>query len=234
VRACSPFPSRARAAGAALLAIVAPSLALAACGGGARQDVAEPTGNYPVAVTSATFPASQSLSQHTHMQITVKNTGTRAIPDLAVTICNVTCAYNAPPGEGSSSGAFASNLDQSGLANPSRPVWIVDRPPGSCQGSTGYSCRNGGAGGDASAYNNTWAYGRLAPGASAIFDWAVTAENTGRHTLAWVISAGLNGKAQAVVNGGGAPHGTFTVQITGRPSQSYVDNNGNIVTTQSR
>ena len=218
----------------ALAAALLVALMLAACGGGGRQDAAEPSGNFPVSVTTASFPGAQTLSQHSHMVITVKNVGSHAIPDLAVTVCNVTCAYPAPPGQGSSSAAFASNLTQSNLANPSRPVWVVDKPPGACTGRSGYSCQGGGAGGDVSAYTNTWAHGRLAPGASATFDWAVTAVTAGRHTLAWVIGAGLNGKAKAVVNGGGAPQGTFTVQINGKPSQSYVNNNGQIVTTSAR
>ncbi len=218
----------------ALLAALGGCLALAACGGGQRQDVAEPSASYPVAVTASSFPASQTLSQHTHMRITVKNVGGHAIPNLAVTVCNVTCAYPAPPGEGTSSGAFASNLSENDLANPSRPVWIVDKPPGTCTGRSGYSCQGGGAGGDASAYTNTWAYGRLAPGASATFDWAVTAVTTGRHTVAWVVAAGLNGKAKAVLSsGGGVPHGQFTVQVSSKPVQSYVNNNGQIVTTSS-
>ena len=80
---------------------------------------------------------------------------------------------------------------------------------------------------------NTWAYGRLTPGATATFDWAVTAVTTGRHTLAWVVGAGLNGKAKAVRSGGGTPSGTFTVSITGKPAEAYVNNNGQIVTTQA-
>jgi hypothetical protein len=214
-----------------LVAALTSSLALAACGAGSRQDVAEPSGTFPVQVTSASFPGSQTLSQHAHMQITVKNVGNHAIPDLAVTVCNVTCGYPAPPGQGSSSGAFASNLSENYLANATRPVWVVDRPPGSCSGRTGYSCKGGGAGADASAYANTWTSGRLAPGASVTFDWAVTAVSAGHHVVAWMVAAGLNGKAKAVLNGGGVPQGQFAVQISRKPSQSYVNNAGQIVTT---
>ena len=62
--------------------------------------------------------------------IAVRNSGDKAIPDVAVTICNVTCAYPAPKGEGTSSQAFAADINQTYLANPSRPLWIVDRGPG--------------------------------------------------------------------------------------------------------
>jgi hypothetical protein len=200
-------------------------LLVSACGGGQRQDASEPSGHFPVTVAAASFPASQKLSQHSHLVITVRNSGHKAIPDVAVTICNVTCAYPAPKGEGSSSQAFAANINQTYLANPSRPLWIVDRGPGACS----YSCQNGGQGAAVTAYTNTWALGRLAPGHTARFDWAVTAVEAGKHVLAWEVAAGLNGKAKAVVSGGGKPHGKFSVTVGSAPAQSYVDNNGNIV-----
>ena len=64
-------------------------------------------------------------------------------------------------------------------------------------------------------------------------DWALTAVKAGRHVVAWEVAAGLNGKAKAVVAGrGGLPHGTFTVHVGSQPPQSYVNNNGQIVTVQ--
>ncbi|HTU96947.1 MAG TPA: hypothetical protein VMF14_13970 [Solirubrobacteraceae bacterium] len=204
------------------------ALALSACGGSQNQAASEPSGNFAVTVSTASFPAAQRLSQHTHLVIAVHNAGTKAIPDVAVTICNVTCAYPAPKGEGSSSQAFAADIGQSYLANPSRPLWIIDRPPGHC----GYSCQNGGQGAAVTAYANTWALGRLAPGKTARFDWAVTAVKAGRHVVAWQVAAGLNGKAKAVLSNGSAPHGTFAVKVKTAPAQSYVNNNGQIVTRQ--
>jgi hypothetical protein len=203
------------------------ALVVAACGsGGPRQDVAEPSGHFPVAVEKASFPVKQNLSQHTRMTLTVRNAGHKAIPDIAVTVCNITCAYPAPQGAGSTAAAFAQDIKGQNLANPSRAIWIVDRPPGSCQ----YSCRNGGQGGAVTSYANTWAMGRLEPGQSRTFQWRVTAVNAGRHVVAWVVSAGLNGKARAVSLGGGpAPSGKFAVQISTKPQQSYVNNKGQIV-----
>src|ERR1700733_5859076 len=72
------------------------ALLLSACGGGARQDASEPSGNFPVVVTTASFPASQRLSGHSHFVLAIRNTGSKTIPNIAVTICNVTCAYPAP------------------------------------------------------------------------------------------------------------------------------------------
>ncbi len=212
----------------AIFAGVGVTLALSACGGGQRQDITEPRGKFTVDVQSATFPVSQSISQHTHLVIAVRNTGRKTIPDVAVTICNVTCAYPAPKGEGSSTGAFAANLNQTGLAHAARPTWVVDRGPGRC----GYSCQNGGEGAGVTAYSNTWALGKLRPGHTARFDWAVTAVSPGKHTVAWQVAAGLNGKARAILANGSPPHGTFAVQVSTAPPQTYVNNSGKIVNAQ--
>ncbi|HUA73000.1 MAG TPA: hypothetical protein VMA96_18025 [Solirubrobacteraceae bacterium] len=211
------------------------AVVVSACGGGARQDASEPSGNFPVAVTTATFPGSQRLSEHTHLVLAVRNTGPKTIPNVAVTICNVTCAYPAPAGEGTDAAAFAQDLQMPGLANPSRPVWVVDRPPGACNAGCqpGSADGSGSPGGAVTAYSNTWALGPLPPGDTAKFDWTVTAVAPGRHVVAWEVAAGLNGKAKAVTDSGALPHGTFAVVIHSAPSESYVNNNGQIVTTSS-
>jgi hypothetical protein len=213
-----------------IIAGVVATLALAACGSGARQDAHEPKGRFPVAIASASFPAAQRLAQHTHMVIAIRNTGHRTIPNIAVTICNVTCAYPAPKGEGTSAGAFAQDINQPYLATSSRPIWIIDRGPGPC----GYSCQNGGAGAGVTAYSNTWALGSLRPGRSVRFDWAVTAVAPGKHVVAWEVAAGLNGNAKAVLADGSLPSGTFAVNVQSAPEQSYVNPNGQVVVVPSR
>jgi hypothetical protein len=211
------------------------ALGLAACGSGARQDASEPSGHFGVDVTAASFPSTQRLSEHTHLVLTVRNTGSKTIPNIAATICNVTCAYPAPAGEGTSVAAFAHALQMQGLANPSRPVWVIDQTPGQCYaGCNPNSVAGAGSpGGAVTANSNTWALGPLKPGATAKFDWGVTAVVPGRWTVAWEIAAGLNGKAKAVLGNGSAPQGTFPVTIANAPAQTYVNNNGQIVTTSS-
>ncbi len=209
-----------------IIAGVAVTLALSACGSGANQATNEPSGHFKVAVSSASFPALQRLAQQSHLVISVRNTGSHAIPNLAVTICNTSCAYPSQNGQGTSAQAFAQNLNQPYLANPSRPIWIVNKAPGPCL----YSCRNGGPGAYVTAYSNTWALGhQLPPGHTATFDWAVTAVSAGSHVVAWQVAAGLNGKAKAVLADGSQPGGTFLVHIAHRPQQSYVNNAGKVV-----
>jgi hypothetical protein len=202
------------------LAGVAATVTLAACGGGTRQDVSEPSGTFPVQVTTATFPASQRLAEHTNLVIKVRNASSKqTIPDIAVTITN--------PRYGTSVQAFATSLDMAGLASHSRPVWIVDRPPGPCT----YSCQAGGPGAAVTAYSDTWSLGALAPGASAKFVWRVTAVKSGTYLVHYQVAAGLNGKAKAVLIGGAKPAGTFIVTIHSAPEQAYVNNSGQVVKT---
>ena len=223
-----------RGAGSTILAALA-ALALAGCGG-TRQGVNEPSGNFPVQVTAASFPGAQRLSEHTHMVLSVRNAGTQSIPNVTVTICNVTCTYPAPAGEGTSVAPFSQcvpgcrSAQQQGQANLSQPVWIVDRPPGVCS----FSCAQGGAGANATATANSWQYGRpLSPGDTATFDWNVTAVAPGRFTVAWMIAAGQYGKAKAILASGSTPCGrtpcgSFPVTISNTPAQSYVNNSGQV------
>ena len=207
-----------RSRSCAILGALGASLALAACGSGARQDANEPNGNFQVAA-SAHWITSQSLSQHTQLQITATNTGKSKVPNIAVTITDGHL--------GTSAQAFQERLNMPGLASESRPVWIVDQAPGPC----GYSCQTGGPGAAVTAYANTWALGALAPGQTATFDWHLTAVASGTHLVNWRVAAGLNGKAKAVTSAGGPPQGSFTVNIAQAPAQAYVNNSGTVVTT---
>jgi hypothetical protein len=223
-----------RGSSAAIAAGVAATVALTACGGGQRQDANEKAGIYHVDVTSS-FPQTQRLAQSTHFVVTVRNVDRRkTIPNVAVTICNVSCSYLATGrgnGEGTSVQAFANKLQMQGLASDSRPVWIVDRAPNPGNKCT-YSCQQGGPGGAVTAYSNTWALGPLKPGQSTTFDWKVTAVKSGNYTVAWQVAAGLNGKAKARTTAGVLPQGKFAVLIKNAPQQSYVNDNGQVVKTK--
>jgi hypothetical protein len=208
--------------------VVAVSCVLSACGSGARQDVSEPSARFAVEVPTAVFPASQRLSEHTQMVITVHNADSHTIPNVAVTITDAN--------DNTSAQAFAERVPQAaaqGLASASRPIWVIDQPPdlNACRYNCHYSSDQGGAGGAVTAYSNTWALGPLAPGASATFRWKVTAVKPGTHVVQWRVAAGLNGKAVAQLADGRPPMGSFTVTIHGAPQQAYVSNSGRVVTT---
>jgi hypothetical protein len=163
---------------------------VAGCGGGDRQDSNEPSGTFTMHVVKASFPSSQSLAEQQALTIAVKNTDSRPIPDLAVTV-----------------DSFSTRSQQPGLADPNRPVWIVDEAPT----------------GGVTAYTNTWALGSVPPGQTRTFTWKVTAVQAGTHTVKYRVAAGLNGKAKAKVDGQANYQGSFTVDISGKPAQSTVD-----------
>ncbi len=212
---------RARISGIAAAIAVLP--ALAGCGSAPRQDANEPSGNFTVDVPVATFPPSQRLAERTHLVIAVRNAGTKTIPNIAVTILS-------PKEGGVAAQAFGQLIADTtqGLASRSRPIWIIDRAPGPCN----FACRLGGPGGAVTAYTNTWALGALKPGQTAKFDWRVTAVKAGTHVVQYRVAAGLNGKAKAVLAGGGQPTGRFNVTIHSAPQQSFVNDKGQIVTVQ--
>jgi hypothetical protein len=219
-----------------ILAALAAGVSVSACGSGARQDASEPNGNFPVEA-SAHWTTNQHLSQHTQLVITATNTGTKTVPNVAVTITDVANGVQAP--------AFQKLLQQPGLASQARAVWVVDRAPDPASSSqqcpqnfnpetytgSNYSSCSGGPGGAVTAYTNTWALGQLAPGKSVTFSWHVTAVKAGTYVVNWRIVAGLNGKARAVTAAGGAPRGSFTINVATAPQQAYVNNNGQVVTT---
>lgn len=88
------------------------ALALAGCGDDERQDAREPSGAFPVDVEDASFPRRQRLAQQEAFRLRVRNTGSRAVPNLAVTL-----------------DSFSAASEQAGLAAARRPVWVVDEPP---------------------------------------------------------------------------------------------------------
>ena len=181
----------------ALIAAGMAALAVAGCGGGTRQDAAEPSGTFQVDVVRASFPTKQHLAQPERFVIAVRNSGDKTVPNVAVTVSS-----------------FAERSEQAGLADPERAVWIIDDSPRGGQ----------------TAYTNTWALGRLAPGQTRRFVWRVTAVQSGTHTVKWQVAAGLNGKAKATLSGNRAPAGSVTVDVSDKPAQARVDpKTGNVV-----
>jgi hypothetical protein len=174
-----------------VIALLAVPALVAGCGGGDRQDKNEPSGTFNVDVVSATFPAKQHLARQEQMVVEVRNADTKTIPNLAVTV---------QPG-------FSVRSTRTDLADPNRPVWIIDDGPV----------------GGGTAYTNTWALGELKAGETKKFVWKVTPVRSGSHEVRFRVAAGLNGKAKAQGSGGDAAEGSFNVNISQKPSQATVD-----------
>ena len=140
----------------------------------------------------------------------VRNDSGKTIPNLAVTI---TSDDDAKGGAG-----FTTRSTAADLADPTRPLWIVDEGP---------------RGGD-TAYVSTWALGPVADGRTKTFEWHVTPIVAGTHMLRWHVAAGLNGKAVARTANGQDPAGTFRVRVASKPAPVKVDpKTGDIVSVDS-
>jgi hypothetical protein len=172
------------------------ALVVSGCGGGdERQDADEPRGTWTVS-TDARFPERQRLARQEQLRITVRNTDDRAVPNVAVTV-----------------DGLSRRSDRPGLADPNRPVWIVDDAPR----------------GGVTAYTNTWSLGRIPAGGEKEFVWRVTPVVAGRHRVSYRVAAGLDGKAVAELSNGERPEGGFEVDVSRSPSQSRVDpDSGNV------
>ncbi len=198
--------------------VVALSLSLTACGGGGeRQDANEPTGNFPVEVTKSKFPTSQRLAETSNLILGVKNTGDKPLPELAITI---------ETDDGKGDGSFEARLDDPSLANPSRPVWILENKYPREVGTPPPTGLSGGF----RAQTNTFGFGPLDPGESRDIVWRVTPVDPGTYTLHYIVAAGLDGKAKAVTADGGEVKGEFVVTISDKPPKAGVDDAGNVVT----
>ncbi len=183
--------------GAPAAVVVALAAVPAGCGGsGPRQDASEPSGDYPVEITKVKFPRRQGLGETSRLQISVRNSGEEKIPNIALTV-----------------NGFYYRTQQPQVADPARPVWIINLPPANGQ----------------TAMVNTWALGSLDPGDTADFVWNLTSVRAGSHRLDYRAAAGLNGKARAVTDSGGVPAGTIPVRVTREPRRSYVLPNGDVV-----
>jgi hypothetical protein len=196
---------------------------LAGCGGGGeRHDVTEPQGEFSVHVTKAKFPARQRIAEQSDLELEIKNTDTEPLPDVTVTIYT---------GERKAEGAFNVRLEQPGLANPARPVWILENqypkvvPPGldrsQLDNAPGYGVDAG--------RQNTFQFGELAPGKSIDVVWRVTPVRADTYPVHYQVSAGIEGRARAVTDDGGPVVGQFVVTIDNKPPNTCVTGSGRIV-----
>jgi hypothetical protein len=159
-------------------------------GGGERQDADEPSGEWTVDVVEAAFPEQQRLAEQVSLRLRVKNADSEPMPNVAVTV-----------------NGFSARSEQPGLADPDRPVWVIDDGPR----------------GGVTAYTNTWSLGSVPAGQEKEFVWKVTPVKAGSFKVRYRVSAGLDGKAKAVLAGGDQPSGEFDVQVSREPDQSRVD-----------
>jgi hypothetical protein len=202
--------ARSHRRGALVVLIALVPATLVACDTGDRHDKNEPSGNFRVAVVRAAFPAKQKLAKQSNLVITIRNTGGKAVPNLAVTVNGFETREIAPD-----------------LADPERPTFAVNGRPvrigglPESQEEVPAAC--------VTAYVNTWACGKLAPGKQRTFKWTVTAVKAGPYRVTYSVAGGLDGKAKAVDANGTRPTGTFAGTISDAAPQVRIGADGKTV-----
>jgi hypothetical protein len=203
------------------LAALAVAALLSACGGDdSSAEADEPTGTFPVKVTEASLPAVQRLGQTSLLRLGVKNTGDRTIPTLTVT-------FTIAGEQGvNSSLPFGVRDPQPELAQPDRPVWVLEEGYPRLFGSPD-------PGGTTTASRKTFSFGSLDPGKAVKAVWKLSAVRAGKFTLLYSIEAGPSAKTKAETANGVAPGGSIAAEITERLPETEVTDNGEIVEIQS-
>lgn len=143
----------------------------------------------------ASFDQQQDLARTRTLKITVRNEEEhRTLPDVAVVLKGL---QRRIPEADNGAGR---------VADPRRPIWVLDEPP---------------AGGQ-TAYVDTWALGKLGPGEEKTFRWRLTPTVAGTHKVTWRVAAALdeNGPVQAF---GGKDAGSFTVRVRDTPAATTID-----------
>jgi hypothetical protein len=217
---------------AAGLAILIAALGLSACGGGGQsQDANEPSGNFPVQVSKASFPAKQVLANSENLRLAITNAGQKTIPNLAVTIHTgkIKAGLTAT---GSGQGSFNIRLNNPNLSNPNRPVWVLANaypkvlPPG----ANVKDLHKAPTAGAEAAQTDTFQFGAVAPGKSKDIFWRVAPVRAGTYPVHYDVEAGLQGNAKAVAPSGGKVRGGFVVTIASKVPETCVTGAGQVVT----
>lgn len=196
--------ARAVSAPRLIVPLIALLVALPGCGGAAQSDN-EAEGSYKLEVSGASFPAEQGIAEQSTMKIAVRNPEQKTVPAVAVTVET----KGAKAGDGLT--AFGQKSGDSRLADPNRPIWILDKEPV----------------GGTSAYSNTWTLGPLKGGETKTFEWKLTAVEPGRYSLAYRVSPGLDGKA--TLADGSKATGSFDVTVKDEPVPARVNSKGEVV-----
>ena len=202
---------------------VALAAGLVACGDDDRQDVDEPEGDFPVGVSQAQFPTKQRLAQTSDLRLAIENIGEETVPDLSVTIYT---------GDEKAGGPFDVRSEQPGLADPNRPVWILENeyPKLLTPDLDPDELDDAPSAGAEAAQTDTFSFGPVAPGETKDIVWRVTAVEPGTYTVHYELAAGLHGKAKAVTADGSPVKGEFVVTITSKPPETCVNASGQVVT----
>lgn len=162
------------------------------------------------------FPPEQHLGQTSLMKIAVRNTGDKAAPAVTITV-----GVGGEQGE-TSSLPFGIHDAQPELAQPDRPVWVLEEG----YPHVGSSDERGGA---KTSSPKTFDFGELEPGQTVEGVWKLSAVKKGHFELGWRVDGGIGGKSKVETAAGEVPRGTFPVEISDAAVDVEVTDSGEIV-----
>ena len=186
-------------------------------------------------VISAEFPEEQKLAKDSKMEIVVRNAGDEDIPMISVTV-RCPGAKDKPPtggSGGSASGAggrgdsFSYVTTFPGVADPSRPQFVVNTIP--TRTPRNYDRGRLDPLERSSSYVSTYPLGKLAPNREATFVWDVTAVKAGPYKICWQVNAGLDGKAKAVPFQGTPIRGEFSGTVSDDAPDARIADDGRTI-----
>lgn len=193
------------------IACAACALLLPACGSAKKQDEDERAGNYELELVDASFPKKQKLAKRSNLVIRVRNAGSVAAPNVAVTVTGLS--------------ERKKNLE---LADPDRPIFVINGTPVEIGGLP--EAREDAPRGCDTAYVSTWACGPLKPGQERAFKFSVTAVEAGDYDIAYRVAAGLDRRARAIASGGTRLDGRFRGEVSdAAPDVRVSDKDGKTV-----
>ena len=184
------------------------ALLASGCGGGNEQNHSEAKRTYQMSISSATFPAKQSVARPTELTLRVHNESSRTVPNVAISVDSFSYVEKHPE-----------------LAANKRPIWVVEEGPGTPAKLPVQSQGVSPPGGAQTAYVNTWALGPLKAGASRTFTWKVVPVKSGAHTVHLTVAAGLAGNAKAALANGGVVTRSLSATVAPKPPLTHVNPN---------
>ena len=202
-----PRTVKVRGKAASAVALGAAAVAIASGCGESQQNAAEKQTQYRVDVVAASFPRRQYVARQEKLVITIRNAGSETVPSPAISIRSFSYHSSFPE-----------------LADPLRPVWVVEKGPGPGASQPPVSTQEvSQPGGAQTAYVSTWTLGPLKSGAQQTYTWEVVPVKPGIWAVTYEVAAGLGGNAKAISASGGPVSGRLAVHIARKPPLTHVN-----------
>ncbi len=202
-----PRTVKLRGTTAAAVALAAAAGALASGCGESQQNSAEKQAHYRVDVVNASFAPKQYVARQEKLTITIRNAGSETVPSPAISIRSFSYHSTFPE-----------------LADPLRPVWVVEKGPGPGASEPPVSTQEvSQPGGAQTVYVSTWTLGPLKSGAQQTFTWEVVPVKPGKWDVTYEVAGALGGNAKAVSASGGTVGGKLSVHIADKPPLTHVN-----------